>query len=107
MTEDLPAPVSRVIEATNAGDSTAFVEAFTEDGFVDDWGRMFTGPEEIGRWNEAENIGVHARFAVQEVTVDADTVIARLAVTGGGFNGPSTLTFELAGDRVRSMRITG
>jgi hypothetical protein len=44
---------------------------------------------------------------VQEVSVDGDTVTARLAVSGGGFNGPSTFTFEVAGDRVRSMRITG
>ena len=107
MAEELPAAVSRVIEATNAGDSAAFVDAFTEDGFVDDWGRTFTGPEEIGRWNDAENIGVHARLDVQEVSVDGDIVVARLAVTGGGFNGPSTFTFEVAGDRVRSMRITG
>ena len=107
MADELPAAVSRVIEATNAGDSAAFVEAFTEEGFVDDWGRIFTGPVEIGRWNEAENIGVHARFRVQEVSVDGDTVTARLAVSGGGFNGPSTFAFEVAGDRVRSMRITG
>jgi ketosteroid isomerase-like protein len=105
--DQLPEAVRRVVEATNAGDSAAFVDAFTEDGFVDDWGRMFTGRDEIGRWNDAENIGVHARFRVQEVSVDGDMVVARLAVTGGGFNGPSTFTFEVAGDRVRSMRITG
>ena len=107
MAEELPAAVSRVIEATNAGDSDAFVGAFTDDGFVDDWGRVFTGPAEIRSWNDAENIGVHARFRVQEVTVDGDIVRAGLAVSGGGFNGPSTFTFELAGDRIRSMRITG
>ncbi|NYJ03968.1 hypothetical protein [Petropleomorpha daqingensis] len=50
---------------------------------------------------------MHARFRVQEITVDGDTTTARLAVSGGGFNGPSTFTFEVAGDRVRSMRITG
>jgi len=105
--DEVPPAVQRLIEATNAGDSAAFVDAFTEDGFVDDWGRTFRGPVEIGRWNEAENIGVHAHFRLQEVSLDGDSVTARLAVTGGGFNGPSTFTFELDGDRVRSMRITG
>jgi ketosteroid isomerase-like protein len=106
MAEQLPAAVSRVIEATNAGDGAAFVAAFTEDGVVDDWGRRFRGPIEIGRWDQAENTGVHAQFRTQEVTVDGDTVVARLAVTGGGFNGVSTFTFDVDGDRVRSMRIT-
>jgi ketosteroid isomerase-like protein len=106
MAEQLPAAVSRVIEATNAGDGAAFVAAFTEDGVVDDWGRQFRGPTEIGRWDRAENTGVHSQFRAQEVSVDGDTVVARLAVTGGGYNGVSTFTFEVAGDRVRSMRIT-
>jgi ketosteroid isomerase-like protein len=105
--DQLPEGVRRLVEATNAGDGAAFVDAFTEDGVVDDWGRVFRGPVEIRRWNDAENTGVHARFRVQEFTVDGDTVTARFAVSGGGFNGPSTFTFELAGDRVRSMRITG
>jgi ketosteroid isomerase-like protein len=104
--DQLPEAVRRLVEATNAGDGAAFVDAFTEDGVVDDWGRTFRGPVEIGRWNEAENIGVHAQFRVQDFTADGDTVTARFAVSGGGFNGPSTFTFEVDGDRVRSMRIT-
>src|SRR4051794_40935068 len=107
MAEELPTAVSRVIEATNAGDGAAFVDAFTADGVVDDWGRVFRGPTEIGRWNEAENTGVHAQFRVQEVAVDGAIVTARLAVSGGGFTGVSTFTFQVDGDRVRSMRITG
>jgi uncharacterized protein (TIGR02246 family) len=103
---ELPPAVARVIEATNAGDAAAFVDAFTEDGVVDDWGRVFRGREEIARWDAGENTGVRSTFRVQEVTVDGDTVTARLAVGGGGFNGTSTFTFEVAGDRVRSMRIT-
>jgi uncharacterized protein (TIGR02246 family) len=103
---ELPPAVARVIEATNAGDAAAFVDAFTEDGVVDDWGRVFRGREEIARWDAGENTGVRSTFRVQEVTVDGDTVTARLAVGGGGFNGTSTFTFEVEGDRVRSMRIT-
>jgi hypothetical protein len=105
--QQLPTAVSRVIEATNAGDGAAFVASFTDDGVVDDWGRRFRGPVEIGRWDAGENTGVHSQFRVQEVRVDGDTVTARLAVTGGGYNGVSTFVFEVAGDRVRSMRITG
>ena len=105
MTE-LPRAVQRIIEATNAGDAAAFVDAFTDDGVVDDWGRVFRGREEIARWDGAENTGVRSSFSVQDIAVDADTVTARLAVGGGGFNGTSTFTFEVDGDRVRSMQIT-
>jgi hypothetical protein len=107
MADELPEAVRRVVAATNAGDGAAFVAAFTGDGYVDDWGRVFRGSDEIARWDAGENTGVHAHFEVQEGTVDGDTVTARLAVSGGGFNGPSTFTFEVDGDRVRSMRITG
>jgi ketosteroid isomerase-like protein len=105
--QQLPTGVRRVIEATNAGDGAAFVAAFTEDGVVDDWGRTFRGHDEIARWDANENTGVRAHFEVQEASVDGDTVTVRLAVSGGGFNGPSTFVFETEGDRVRSMRITG
>jgi hypothetical protein len=42
MTVSLPAPVQAVFDATNAGDTTAFLDAFTADGVVDG-GREFRG----------------------------------------------------------------
>jgi hypothetical protein len=32
-----------MFDATNRGDSAAFVDAFAEDAVLDDWGRTFTG----------------------------------------------------------------
>lgn len=43
----VPAPVQRVVDAINAADTDAFVAAFTDDGFVDDWGRVLRGPEGV------------------------------------------------------------
>jgi ketosteroid isomerase-like protein len=106
VTEQLPPAVQRVIEATNAGDGAAFVAAFTDDGVVDDWGRTFRGAAAIGRWDAAENTGARAHFRVEQVSLAGDTCTAVLEVSGGGFNGRSTFTFEVAGDRVRSMRIS-
>jgi len=103
----LPEGVRRALEATNAGDGEAFVAAFTDDGVVDDWGRTFRGREQIARWDAGENTGVHAHFEVQGWHADGDTATLTLAVTGGGFTGTSTFTFETEGDRVRSLRITG
>lgn len=39
----VPAPVQAVVDAINAADTEAFVNAFTADGYVDDWGRVFNG----------------------------------------------------------------
>jgi hypothetical protein len=105
MTTSLPAPVRAVFDATNAGDTAAFLAAFAADGVVDDWGREFRGHEAIRQWSDGENIGVHATFEVTEVEVREGTYVVTAMVGGGGFNGPSHFAFEVAGDHVTRMTI--
>ena len=102
----LPAAVARVVEATNSGDRAAFLAAFTPDGVVDDWGHTFTGHAKISAWDDRENIGVRAHLQVQRVSVAGSTCTVALTVSGRGYNGPSTFTFELDGPLVRRMTIT-
>ena len=53
---DTPAAVQRMIEATNAADRKAFVASFTEDAYLEDWGREVSRP----RWRrELERDGQH------------------------------------------------
>ena len=105
MTTALPDPVATAIDATNAGDLQAFLDAFTPDGAVDDWGRVFTGPTEIAGWSDNEFIGKNVTLEVTEVTTTgADTVV--IATVGGdGFNGPSTFTYTVSGDTLSRMMI--
>ena len=105
MTTSLPAPVAASIVATNAGDLQAFLVAFTPDGSVDDWGRVFTGPDAITGWSDNEFIGKNVTLDVTKVTTtDADTVV--IATVGGdGFNGPSTFTYTVSGDKLSRMTI--
>ncbi|GAB35438.1 nuclear transport factor 2 family protein [Gordonia otitidis] len=105
MTTSLPAPVAASIDATNAGDLQAFLDVFTPDGAVDDWGRVFTGPAEIAGWSDNEFIGKNVTLAVTEATTTgADTVV--IATVGGdGFNGPSTFTYTVSGDKLSRMTI--
>ena len=52
MTENhLPAAIQNFIEATNRGDSDAFVAAFTQDAYLNDWGREFHGHQGVRAWN--------------------------------------------------------
>jgi hypothetical protein len=105
MADHMKPAVRTLIDAANAGDIDAFLAGFTADGVVDDWGREFRGTDRIRSWSDAEFIGKRVSLAVRDVAVrDARTeVIAD--VGGDGFNGPSTFTFDVDGDRVARMTI--
>jgi hypothetical protein len=104
---ELDPAIRQMIDATNSGDSDAFLAAFADDAVVDDWGRRFTGHEEIAGWNERENIGVNSHIDVTGVEREGDSVRVGVAVSGDGYNGGGAFTFVLAGDRIARMVITG
>ena len=105
MTVNLPAPVQAVFDATNAGDTAAFLDAFTADGVVDDWGREFRGHAEIQRWSDGENIGVKATWTPTAITSADGEDVVTATVGGNGFNGPSHFSFRTDGARVSRMTI--
>lgn len=104
---DTPPAVQRMIEATNAADRAAFVASFTDDAYLEDWGRKFHGREGAASWNESDNIGKNAHF---EATVTRERApgqfVVTMVVSGGGFNGTSDIAFEVDGDLIRSMVIS-
>jgi ketosteroid isomerase-like protein len=106
MTE-LPEAVARLLVATNAEDRTAFLDAFTDDGVVDDWGRRFVGRERIAEWDAAENIGVHSRIEATSVRQSGDTVDLGVRVSGEGYNGGGTFTARLRDGKVAELLIRG
>jgi hypothetical protein len=102
---EIPLAVRRMIEATNAGDRTAFVDSFTDDCYLEDWGRRFRGHDGVASWDETDNIGRNAHFEARGTRKEGATYVVTLAVTGDGFNGTSDITFEVVGDRISSMVI--
>jgi hypothetical protein len=104
---ELPAEVARLLDATNAEDRAAFLDAFTDDGVVDDWGRRFAGRERIAEWDAGENIGVHSRIEATSVRRDGDTVEFGVRVSGDGYNGGGTFTAELRDGKVALLQIRG
>lgn len=102
----LPPPVQRFIDAVNAGDTDGFLAAFSGTGVVDDWGRVFTGREQIRGWSDTEFVGANGMLTPTaitpgdgEVTVDGDW-------TSTHFNGPSRFVFSYDDDGVTKMVIT-
>jgi hypothetical protein len=102
----IPEPVQRALTAIDDLDNDAFVAAFAPDGFVDDWGRQFRGPDAIRSWSENELIGKRATFTGTEVATAGNPLTIVTQVGGDGFNGPSHFTFEVADGQLASMTIT-
>ncbi|GAB20782.1 hypothetical protein GOEFS_132_00130 [Gordonia effusa NBRC 100432] len=105
MTTPIPAPVAALLDATNAGDLDGFLDSFTPDGVVDDWGRVFAGRDAIKGWSDNEYIGKNMTLDVTSTTSSGDDVVVVATVGGDGFNGPSTFTFTVDGDKVARMEI--
>jgi hypothetical protein len=103
---DVPAPVRRMIDATNAGDHDAFVATFAPDAVLVDWGKVFEGREGVAAWDESDNIGRSSHFRAIGAERDGDSWVVTLEVTGGGFNGTSDFRFDLADDLITRMEIT-
>jgi hypothetical protein len=106
-TDELDPPIRAMIDATNAADSAAFLEAFADDATLTDWGRTFTGKAEIARWNDDENIGVRSRILVTGVERSGGTVIVGVAVSGDGYNGGGSFAFEVESGLITRMVIAG
>ncbi|MDQ0729149.1 nuclear transport factor 2 family protein [Microbacterium sp. W4I20] len=104
---ETPAPISAFIDATNAGDSDAFVAAFTEDGSLNDWGRVASGHEGIRHWDQTDNIGKQSQFELINIAAESepDTYLVHLQVSGNGFNGVSPFRFTLRDDRIERVVI--
>ncbi|UVK50989.1 nuclear transport factor 2 family protein [Mesorhizobium sp. AR02] len=101
-----PDPIRRFVEATNEGDTEAFLNTFKADASLTDWGRSFQGREQIARWNQSDNIGVKSHLSIVSITPAEGSYRVRIAVKGKGFNGEGDMTFTLDGDRIASLVIT-
>ncbi|WP_132992086.1 nuclear transport factor 2 family protein [Gordonia zhaorongruii] len=107
MTESIPAPIAGFIDTVNKHDEQGFLDAFTDNGFVDDWGRVFGDRAAIKAWSDKEFIGATGTMDVQEVTVDGDTVTVVADWRSTHANGLSTFVFVVDGDKIQSMTISG
>lgn len=106
MTElQIPEPIASFIETVNRHDTEGFLDAFTADGAVDDWGRDFPGREAIKAWSDREFIGSRGTLTPEEVTVTDDEVTVVGDWRSNHANGRSAFTFRIVGDRIAKMTI--
>lgn len=93
----IPPAIQAFVDTTNRGDSEGFVAAFTEDAYLNDWGREFHGREGVASWNDSDNIGRQSHFDVHGIVPGRmpEQYLLTLTVSGNGYNGPGTFTFDL------------
>ncbi|GAA3283059.1 nuclear transport factor 2 family protein [Nesterenkonia halobia] len=101
----IPEPVASFLAAVNRHDEQAFLDAFAPDGAVDDWGRTFTGREQIKTWSDKEFIGSHGTLTVEEVDTAGDTVTVIGDWRSNHANGRSRFVFDVHGDKLAKMTI--
>ncbi|GAA2016453.1 nuclear transport factor 2 family protein [Microbacterium ulmi] len=108
MTIQLPAAIRTFIDATNRGDSDAFVAAFASDAHLDDWGRGFDGHAGIRSWDRTDNIGKRAHFELVDAThgETPGSYVVTLTVTGDGYNGTGPMRFELRDGLIARLLIS-
>jgi len=104
---DTPSAIRAFIDATNAGDSDAFVAAFTPDATLSDWGRKYTGHVGVRDWDRTDNIGVQSHFDLLAIEPgeEPDSYVATIRVHGNGYNGTGPMAFRLRDGLVASLRI--
>lgn len=101
----LPPAVERVIAAINEGDIDEFVDAFTPDGSIDDWGRELSGPTGLRQWARTDAIGANATMTVVTAVTHGASTRVRFGWTSEVFNGESSGVFDVEGNRVKKFTI--
>jgi hypothetical protein len=102
-----PDAIQAFVDATNRGDSDAFVAAFTTDTHLDDWGRSFDGHDGVRSWDGTDNIGVQSHFDLLDVTPGTgdEEYVANIRVSGNGYNGTGPMVFRIRDGLIADLRI--
>lgn len=101
----IPSPVQALVDAINTADTETFVAAFTDDGVVDDWGRILRGPDGIRSWADTDAIGQGAHMTVLEARTDGDVTEIRFEWASRRFNGTSSAFATVRDGLVSSFHI--
>ncbi|GAB3304621.1 nuclear transport factor 2 family protein [Epidermidibacterium keratini] len=103
---NIPEPVASFIDAVNRHDDNAFLDAFTNGGAVDDWGRTFTGRNEIKAWSDHEFIGSDGVLTPEEVFDEDGELVVVGDWRSNHANGRSKFAFAIEGEQIAKMTIS-
>src|SRR5690625_3407840 len=105
--QTIPEPVASFLERVNAHAEQAFLDACTAAGAAADWGRTFTGREQLKPWSAKEVTGARGTLAVEEVAGAEGTATVVGGWRSNYANGRSRFVFDLDGDKLAKLTIRG
>ncbi|WP_101926735.1 MULTISPECIES: nuclear transport factor 2 family protein [Luteimonas] len=107
MPPSLPAVVADYFRISNGGDDAALGACFTDDAVVHDEGGTHRGHADIQAWKRAARRKYDYSVTPVEHQRDGDRLTVAAELVGNFPGSPVTVdhVFELAGDRIRTLRI--
>jgi hypothetical protein len=102
---ELPPPIECFISRTNMGDASGFVECFTSDAVIIDWGRRYEGHQGVAAWDKTDNTGVQSRISPIAIKPSKRGYLLTAKVTGNGYNGTGDLYFETSNGKIAALVI--
>ncbi len=106
-TMNLPATLAKYVEASNAGDTAATVELFSESAIVHDDGAELCGREAIQAWIEESTRKYQAQLVPLDLQESGDHLVLRSQVSGNFPGSPIELDFDfvLSDDKIARLAI--
>ncbi|WP_120003397.1 nuclear transport factor 2 family protein [Nesterenkonia muleiensis] len=101
----IPEPVASFIHTVNQHDEEGFLNAFTAEGTVDDWGRTFVGRDQIKAWSDKEFVGALGTLTPEEVFNDAGELVVIGDWRSNHANGRSRFAFSTQDEKIVKMTI--
>ncbi len=102
---DVPEPIASFITVVNRHDLHGFLASFAQNGVVDDWGREFTGRDEIRAWSDKEFIGALGTLTPEEVGQDGEEIVVVGDWRSHHANGRSRFAFQVGEHGIERMTI--
>jgi hypothetical protein len=102
---EVPGPVALLVDSINQADVDRFVAAFAPDGFIDDWGRTYRGPDGIRSWALSDAIGAGARMRILSARTEGAVTSTRFLWRSSVFTGESVGEFTVAEGTLQSFVI--
>ncbi|MFT8315950.1 MAG: nuclear transport factor 2 family protein [Clostridium sp.] len=107
MITKLPQPIGTYFSASNAYESEALKECFTEDALLIDEGKEYHGPDAIDKQITETNKGAQVKTKVTD-TNEKNREIIVTAIVSGNFDGsPVSLDFQftLQNQKISRLKI--
>lgn len=100
----LPPAIECFISSTDIGDTNGFIECFTPDAVIVDWGR-FESHQGVAPWDKADNAGAQSRIDPIAIKPSKRGYLLTAKVSGNGHNGVGNLYFETSNGKIAALVI--